>query len=126
MKTAIWIVFAALLALWTGAAWVGAEGTRWALQAVASGEAGEIARSAAGWQWPAWLSLWVDTQALKQLQDFIVWAVDALRGALPAIGSATGFVVALVWLTWGVGAFVLLLLAGGAHLLVGRLPRAGA
>jgi hypothetical protein len=46
------------------------------------------------------------------------------------VASAVGWLVPLVWVTWGVGLLLLLLVAAVAHFFIGRgsraLPRAGA
>ncbi len=120
MKIAIWIVFGVFATLWTGGALAAAELTRWAAQLVASGAAVDLGRAVAEWPVPAWLAPWVDVAALQAARQFGVALLEWLRGAWPGIGAVLGWLVPVVWVAWGLGLALLLLLAGAAHWLAGR------
>ncbi len=121
MKLAIWLLWAALALLWTGGAWLAAELTQWSAQAIAAGNAESAARAAAQWPMPPWMALWVDPEWLKAVQASMRWALDVGSGLLPFAGAAMGWLVPLVWLAWGGGLLLLLVLAVAAHWGVGRL-----
>jgi hypothetical protein len=85
---------------------------------LASGVAVDWAKTAAQWPVPAWLALWVDPQAVRFLQEAVLWAVGALGSlsqGLPLAGQLVGWLEPLVWLAWGLGMVALLGLTLGAH-----------
>lgn len=123
MKTIIWIVFALLAALWTGGAWLVAGLTQWAAQLLSSGGAVDVAEAAASWSIPAWLGLWVDMSWIAAAHTALVSLLESARGGWPMLADVSGWLVAGVWVVWGLGVGLLLLLAGGLHLLVGRDAR---
>jgi hypothetical protein len=130
MKIFLWVVVALIGLFWTGLAALGASLVGWGAGALASGGAAEWARVAGQWPVPAWIGVWIDPAAVKALQDALLWGLQALQQSLPWVASAVGWLVPLVWVTWGFGLLLLLLLAFVAHVLIGRgsqvLPRAGA
>ena len=121
MKKAVWIVFVLMGALWTGAALLFSELTQWGGQLLESGHALTLGESAAQWTLPAWASAWVDTAWMHAAQEGLMWVSNLLQGVLPMAGSAAGWVVAIIWVVWGVGLAAMFLLAGVAHLLAGRI-----
>lgn len=130
MKTLLWVSVAVLGLLWTALAALGASLVGWGADVLASGGASDWARVAAQWPVPAWMGFWIDPAAVKAMQEALLWGLQALQHALPWVASAVGWLVPLVWLTWGFGLLLLLALAAGAHVLIGRgaqvLPRPGA
>lgn len=124
MKIALWLLVFLLAALWTGGAALTALLTQAASGLMASGGAADLGQAAAQVPVPAWLALWgIDPAWVRGLQESLLWALQAMRDLLPWIGSALGYLVPLVWVLWALGLIVLLLLAGGAHLLLGRRTR---
>ncbi|RPH43612.1 MAG: hypothetical protein EHM87_13230 [Burkholderiales bacterium] len=121
MRTALWIVAGLLLAIWTGGALLTVELVEWAGRLLASGQATDLAAAAARWPVPAWAVLWVDPALLEPMRQAVIWTLGVFGGLLPALGSASGWLGIAVWLLWGLGAAVLLALAGVGHLLLGRL-----
>ncbi len=124
MKIFIWAAFGVLAVLWTLGALIVVELVQWGTQVIASGAAVELGRSAAQWPAPAWLALWLDPAAIKAAQEALLTGFEAFRSALPWVGSAVGWLVPLVWISWGIGVALLLLMAGGAHWLASRDTRA--
>ncbi len=120
MKTALWIVTGLLAAAWTAGALLSAELVEWAGRLLASGQATDLAGAAARWPVPAWAALWVDAPMIEAFRQALLWTLDALGGLLPALGAASGWLVVVVWVLWGVGAMLLLAIAGTVHLLLGR------
>ncbi len=126
MKIAVWVVCLLLLAFWTGGTLLLTALTGWGAQQLASGDVAAMGGVVAQWPVPAWASFWIDAAWIQSAQEALTWSLQALDGSLPLVGSVVGWIVPLMWVLWGLGAVVLLLLAGGAHLMLGRLqaPRA--
>jgi len=121
MKTLVWILFALLSLLWTGGAWVLARLGAWAAGLAATGGTvdwvGKVAES------PPMLMLarWLDAVWYQRVQDTMISLLQGLGETLPMLGSALTWLAPLTWIAWGFGMLILLLLAGGAHLLLGRM-----
>lgn len=128
MKIAVWVLFGLLAVFWTLGAWLAAAVTQWAAGLLASGAAAEMVGAATEWPVPEWLSMWFDPASLRAAQAMLVQALEWVRESLPWLGSAVGWLVPAIWVLWGLGFALMLLLAGGAHLLVGRFiaPRPAA
>jgi hypothetical protein len=121
MKAAVWIAFGLLAALWTGGALLAAELAAWSAALLASGEAVELGRTVAQWPVPACVALWVDPAWVQAGLQALAWGLELLRDSLPLVGSAVGWLVPVVWVLWGLGLLLMVLLAGAAHLLLGSL-----
>nr|WP_316640138.1 hypothetical protein [uncultured Roseateles sp.] len=121
MKTLVWILFGLLSLLWTGGAWVLARLGDWAAGLAASGGTvdwvGKVAES------PPMLMLarWLDAAWYQRVQDAMIALLQGLGEGLPLLGSALTWLAPLTWIIWAFGMLILLLLAGGAHLLLGRM-----
>lgn len=96
-----WVLVLLLLALWSGLVWSGA-----ALLAALLSHAG--AMGAGDWSLPPALTevlpVWAAEWLVGMLEDFTP-QLQALAGALPGLA---GWVNALAWVVWGVGALLLL------------------
>ena len=126
MKTLIWIIFALLASFWTGGAWLVVALTQWAAQLLSSGAAVDMAEAAARWSIPAWLGLWVDVSWIAAAHAALVSLLESARGGWPQLAGVAGasdWLVGGVWLVWGLGLLVMLLLAGGLHVLIARDTR---
>ena len=123
MKLALWLGCALLALLWTGGAALTAALIQWAAQVLASGGAVDWAQAAARWPVPDWIALWLDPQAVRWAQEAVLWALGllgSLSAGLPVAGQVVGWLVPLVWVLWGLGMLVLLGLALGVHVWLGR------
>jgi hypothetical protein len=123
MKLALWLGCALLALLWTGGAALTAAFTQWAAQVLAAGGAVDWAQAVARWPVPEWIALWVDPQAVRWTQQMVLWVLGlmgSLSAGLPMAGQVLGWLVPLVWVFWGLGMLVLLALALGVHVWLGR------
>ena len=121
MKIAVWAICFLLLGFWTGGTLLMTALTGWAARQFASGEAAATGAAVGQWPVPPWISVWFDVAWIQAAQGSLTWALTAFDSALPFVGSAVGWIVPLMWVLWGLGALLLLMLAGGAHLMIGRL-----
>jgi hypothetical protein len=103
-----WAVVFILLALWSLGAWAVHSIATWTVS-----NAGNLAGSAPtleGLQAPSWLALWLPPEAvllLSSLQSQIVPFIESLLAQMPGLA---GGVSALVWVVWGVGSVLLVVL----------------
>lgn len=120
MKLMIWWGFALLALLWTGGAWVVSGLLHMGVGLVDSAHAAELGQTVAGLEIPVWLLRWFDIGTIHAALDGIVWTLDTMRRAWPWIGALLQWLVPVIWVLWGLGLVLLLLLAGGAHALARR------
>ena len=120
MKMLVWVLFAVVMAVWTGFVALSAGMVDWLLSAVAAGQISDAAQAMSKWPVPAWVSLWIDVSLLESLQATWLQAVQWLSDVLPSAGALTGWVVPLLWVVWGVVGICMLAAAGGGHWLLGR------
>jgi len=126
MKVVLWLTFALLALLWTGGAALLAGLTGWAAEILGSGTAVNWAKAAAQFPVPGWIALWVDPQAVRFVQEAVLWVLGALgtlADGLPTAGQLVGWLVPLVWLGWGLGMVVLLGLTVGLDWWLSRSSR---
>lgn len=118
-----WFVVAALIALWSLAAW--------ALHAVAVwsvSNAGALSGAASGVgtiRLPDWLAPWVPPEIAQSVSALLAGlgpVVDSLLQAAPALA---GGVTVATWVVWGIGSALLVLLGVGLHLLIALWRRRG-
>lgn len=118
-----WLVVAALLALWSLAAWALHGVAVWTVS-----NAGVLSGAASGagnLTLPDWLSSWVPPEivrAMTQLMASLGPVVDSLLQAAPALADV---LTVAAWVVWGIGTVLLLLLGTGLHLLISLWRRRG-
>lgn len=116
-----WLVVFSLLALWSLAAWAFHSVAAWTVA-----NAGALAGGsgvAKGLHMPDWLAPWVPPElalALDSMVSASMPAIEAVLGWAPAL--AGGLSVA-VWLVWGIGSVLLLVLGFLATGLIAVLRR---
>lgn len=125
MSVLIWIVAAVLLALWTGLTALTVALLDAAAGVLGGGGTLDWAALVTSWSVPTWLLPWIDAGWLQSVQMTMVGVLEGLQGAWPALGQIlVSWGVPLVWTLWGLGAVLLLALAGGLHVLVRASRRA--
>jgi hypothetical protein len=118
MKLLIWSVFVVLTLLWTGMAMVTVNVSDWALGLLSDGAA--LGDQIAALNLPTWVALWVQPEWIAALQTTVVGLFSMVQPWLPSPDTLGSVMAVLVWLTWGVGALVLLTLAIAGHVFSGR------
>jgi hypothetical protein len=120
MRIALWIVVAVTALLWTAGAALAASVAGWAATQVAAGAALQAGSALAQIPVPAWLAVWLDPALLRSAQEALLWTLQSARDALPWAAAALGWLVPVVWVAWGLGLTLLLIVAVALQLLVGR------
>lgn len=119
----IWIGVLALVALWSLAAWAMQGLGAWAL--AHTGTLGAPAAGSGAFALPAWLAPWLPTevtQAFAAMLATLTPEIEALLAQSPMLASGLTLVV---WVLWGFGAGLLLLLGLGLSAML-KLLRSGA
>jgi hypothetical protein len=120
MKALIWVVFALLTSLWTVCAAVMASLAGWLSRSVNVSDTESAVRTASEWPIPPWLSFLIDPAWIEWAQMALAWSVGHLASVAPFLSGALGWLVPLIWLGWGLVQLILLVIAGLAHVMVGR------
>jgi hypothetical protein len=120
MKALIWSVFALFTLLWTFTAWLLSSLVGWVAKAAQLGDLEAAARVATDWPVPEWVQLWVDPAIIRLAQEALIWTLENLGGLIPTLGTLVGWLSPLVWIVWGLVTVLMLVIAAGLHVLVGR------
>ena len=119
MKLLIWILTAFVALLWTGAAAMLSAAVNW-LAASSADPAIRGAQAMAQWPVPDWLAVWLPPGVIEPLKASISELLGSVVTATSWIEPMLGWLSPVIWVVWGLVLALLLVLAGGAHLLVGR------
>ena len=123
MKLLLWGVTAFLVVLWTSAAAMLAAAVNW----LAAASTDPVARGVEGmgeWPVPEWLVLWLPPGVIEPLRSSITGLLDSLLSATTWIAPMLGWLSPVIWVVWGLVLILMLVMAGGLHLLAGRDRRA--
>jgi hypothetical protein len=129
MTAAIWVLFAVLLSLWTGAVWLATQLMQWASRALEDGTpVGAADLPAMISQAPQWLAGWIPSDVLPAVLASVQWGAQLLETSLPWAGAALGWLIPIAWVGWFLVAAVLTAAAFLVHVIVRRsrahiLPR---
>ena len=119
MKLLLWAVIGLVAVFWTLMIAVSASLASWL--AGSSDIAAAKLEAIAQWPAPAWLALWLDPALLQPIKDMTVWGMNLLVTATPWLTPLLDWIAPLLWVVWAVVMLMLLALAVGGHLLVGKL-----
>ncbi len=119
----IWIIVAMLLGFWTLLAWTADAVLTWPGWSSASLAAWPA--WVAGLQPPGWLAPWMPTEWLEIARQILIEWEPVIRDSLQQIPDLSGWLTAIVWAAWIIGALGFLLM-GIAASAIARLfrPRA--
>ncbi|OYT92518.1 MAG: hypothetical protein CFE43_07680 [Burkholderiales bacterium PBB3] len=124
MKILLWVTVLLLAAVWTGGIALLASLANWL--AGAGGQVVGAVQTVAEWPVPGWAAVWMDPAWLDGVRAVLTWTIDASATYAPWLFAALGWIAPLLWVLWGLGMAVLLGIAGVGHVLIGRVPPAGA
>jgi hypothetical protein len=109
----LWLATLLLALAWTAGAWALSSFTQWLLSLPASAELPALVQSVSGWQTPGWLALWseLDDTDVQAAREFALWGLNLLQAPPPALQAMLPWAVPTLWLAWGLGLALLLVLA---------------
>lgn len=119
MKLLIWVLTAFVALLWTGAAAMLSAAVNW-LAASSADPAIRGAQAMAQWPVPDWLAVWLPPGVIEPLMVSISELLGSVVTATSWIAPMLGWLSPVIWVVWALVLALMLVLAGGAHLLVGR------
>ncbi len=119
MKLLIWILTAFVALLWTGAAAMLSAAVNW-LAASSADPAIRGAQAMAQWPVPDWLAVWLPPGVIEPLKASISELLGSVVTATSWIEPMLGWLSPVIWVIWALVLALMLVLAGGAHLLAGR------
>lgn len=124
MKPLVWGIVALLAVLWSAGIAVLASASGW-LARSADQAAGSV-KDLSGLTLPPWVEAWLDPTWREALVALATWLQEVLAWVTPWIGPVLEWVAPLLWVFWGIGMVLLLLLAVGGQFLIGRMRPARA
>ncbi len=124
MKPLVWGIVALLAVLWSAGIAVLASASGW-LARSADQAAGSV-KDLSGLTLPPWVEAWLDPTWREALVALATWSQEVLAWVTPWIGPVLEWVAPLLWVFWGIGMVLLLLLAVGGQFLIGRMRPARA
>lgn len=122
MKLLIWGVTGFLALLWTGAAAMMAAAVNW-LAASSADPALQGAQAMIRSPLPEWLALWMPPGVIEPLMVGITGMLDSAIAATSWLVPMFGWLSPVIWVVWGLLMAMMLVLAGGVHLLAARSTR---
>lgn len=115
-----WLVVAGLLLTWTLLAWLADAVVGWVaglspaqLADVGQG-ASEVAQQVGQFPVPEWLGVWWPAGAAEAWSATVAAVLPWAQAAVEHLPGVVGWLSPVVWVLWGLGAVLLLLLGGGA------------
>lgn len=121
MKILLWGATLLLAVIWTVGIALLASVANW-LAGSGDQVAGAV-KMVAEWPVPPWASLWLDTAWLDSVRAALTWSIDALTTYAPWLFDMVGWLAPVLWVLWGLGMFLLLVLAAVGQVLLGRVQR---
>ncbi|GCL62107.1 hypothetical protein [Pseudaquabacterium pictum] len=118
-----WFIVVLLLACWSLAAWALHAVVVWAVSS--AGALSGAASGINGIALPAWLAPWVPAELMQGLTELMTGLGPWVASLLQSVPALAGGVTVLAWVVWALGAFLLLLLGAGLHLLIALWRRRG-
>ncbi len=114
-----WFVVFGLLALWSLGAWAFHAVALWAVSnaGALTGATGAVS-GVEGLRLPDWLAPWVPPEIVQAITSLISGLAPAVESLLHAAPSLVGVLSVGIWVVWGVGSVLLVLLGAGLHLAI--------
>ncbi|MFP8836078.1 hypothetical protein ACLIJR_17580 [Hydrogenophaga sp. XSHU_21] len=124
-----WFVVLLLLGLWSLAAWAFHAVGVWTVQNAGAlgGAATEAATGAAAGvgqlEVPPWLAPWLPPELIESVVALVAPVGALVEGLLQSAPALAGAVGVISWGIWGLGAFTLVALGAGAHIVIAMWRR---
>ena len=118
-----WFLVFGLFALWSLAAWAVHAVAMWSVS-----NAGALAGVTSGVEdlrLPEWLSPWVPPEIAQTMTSLLSSFAPVVESLLQTAPALTGGLSMVIWVIWGLGSTLLVLLGAGLHLLIAMWHRRG-
>lgn len=116
-----WFVVFSMLALWSLGAWAFHAVAMWAVSN--SGTFIAASSDGAGFRLPEGLAPWVPPEIVQAVTSLISGLAPAVEGLLQAAPALATSLSVAIWVIWGLGSVLLVLLGVGVHLLISAWSR---
>lgn len=115
-----WLLVGLLAALWSLASWALHSVSMWTVTALGSQAEGlpTLGARLSDLQVPVWLAPWLPEGLLRSLGEWVDLIAPMLKSLLESMPALGDWISPLIWLAWGLGIFLLLLLGAGLSLLL--------
>ena len=120
MKTLLWAISLLLAMVWTVGIALVASVFNWL--AGAGDQVVGAVQMVAEWPVPAWAAVWMDPAWLDGVRAALTWSIDSLVTYAPWVFAVLGWMAPVLWVLWGLGMFLLLVLAAVGQMLLNRVP----
>ena len=119
MKILLWGVALLLAMVWTVGIALLASVANWL--AGAGDQVVGAVQLVAEWPAPPWAALWMDPAWLDGVRAMLTWAIDSVAIYAPWLFAVLGWLAPLLWVLWGLGMFLLVVLAAVGQMLLGKV-----
>ena len=120
MKTLLWAISLLLAMVWTVGIALVASVFNWL--AGAGDQVVGAVQMVAEWPVPAWAAVWMDPAWLDGVRAALTWSIDSLVTYAPWAFAVLGWISPVLWVLWGLGMFLLLVLVAVGQMLLNRVP----
>ena len=110
MKIILWSLFGITFLVWTAAAALFGQILEWSIGLLSSGGVTALRDAALNLPIPEWLAPWLAFGDWQALAQWTATVMQSLSGLLPLTGELLSWVIPAVWIVWGLGAVLMLLL----------------
>jgi hypothetical protein len=111
-----WFVVLSLLAIWSLGAWAFHAVAVWAVSS--AGSLSGTASGVEGLRLPDWLAPWVPPEMVPAVASLRSGLEPVVEGLLQAVPALAGGLSVAMWVIWGLGSVLLVLVGAGLHLLI--------
>ena len=118
-----WFLVFGLFALWSLAVWAVHAVAMWSV--ANAGVLTGVASAVEGLRLPEWLSPWVPPEVAQTMTSLLSSFAPVVESLLQTAPALTGGLSMVIWVIWGLGSALLVLLGAGLHLLIAMWHRRG-
>ena len=116
-----WFLVFGLFALWSLAAWAVHAVAMWSVSN--AGALTGVTSGVEGLRLPEWLSPWVPPEIAQTMTSLLSSFAPVVESLLQTTPALTGGLSMVIWVIWGLGSALLVLLGAGLHLLIAMWRR---
>ena len=122
MKILIWAITALLLLMWSGVIAIAATVVTW-FAGLSTDPAQRGVKAIAELPLPDWVTVWMPPAVLERVMSSMTGLLDSMVGAVTWLMPMMAWLNPVLWVFWAFVAILMLALAAGLHVLMGRSNR---